>query len=831
VGHDEDRARATPGGPTRARPTPGLRPLGRVLAVVGLVLAPATAGVAAPAEMAQRNVVLLYAASRLLPANVEIDMAVRDTLKARAPHPVYFYTEYLDSTLLEGDAEEDLARLLQRRYARVRVDVVVPVGSGALRFAAKHRRSLFPAAPVVYLGIGPSPVSGPDITGVWVAMGWVPTLELVRRLQPEVRRAVVPVGTAAVDRSMHAEARAELREYGGGIAVEFLEDLPLDAIVQRVAALDDQTVVIAGTYLRDGTGRDLVPAEAVARIARSARVPVYALSESLIGTGVLGGHVVRFHALGVRAAEVVLAVLRGERPPPAREMGTVDMVDWRELARRGIDEGRLPSSTLVRFRPASAWEQHRGLILAGAVGLLVQGTLIAALVVQRAQRRRVQLALNERLRFETLLSELSSRFIDVPPGGLDTEIERALGRLGQELAVDQASLMQVEAGRNMVRMTHVWSARGAAPVPQAAEIDGFPWVAARLFQGQAVHFATPDELPPAAARDRRNFEARATRSLAVVPLVVEGAVMGGLSLNTLDGRRAWPDELVVRLRLVGQVFANALARRRAETAIREREDALRRSHGRVRDLARRLISAQEEERRRISRELHDDLNQEIAAVAIALSALRRSLAPGEARLAERMAAIHQRTAGLADRVRRLSHELHPAVLEHAGLAVALRAYCAAFHADTDVEVGLDLEPRLEGLPADAALCLYRVTQEALRNVARHSGARRAEVVVRRVGNAIALTVCDRGVGFEPAAERGGGGLGLASMEERVRLVGGSVEVRSAPGQGTQVIATVPFASPAAADAPLAGVATDGAHAAGLSRPRPRLTGGRPDQNL
>jgi signal transduction histidine kinase len=237
--------------------------------------------------------------------------------------------------------------------------------------------------------------------------------------------------------------------------------------------------------------------------------------------------------------------------------------------------------------------------------------------------------------------------------------------------------------------------------------------------------------------------------------------------------------------------------KRAEHAIRQSEASLRASNHRSRDLAGRLITAQEAERSRIARELHDDVNQQVAAIAIALSALKRRLPEG-CGLDGDLADVQRRAVEVAEDIRSLSHEFHPGVLRHAGLVAALQAHCGEFRARHHLPVSFRADADVEPLSADVSLCLYRVSQEALANVVRHAEARHADVSLSlaEAGSAVELTVSDDGRGFDPAREDGAdgtdGGLGLISLDERVRLAGGELEISSAPGRGTTLRVRVPY---------------------------------------
>jgi PAS domain S-box-containing protein len=235
-------------------------------------------------------------------------------------------------------------------------------------------------------------------------------------------------------------------------------------------------------------------------------------------------------------------------------------------------------------------------------------------------------------------------------------------------------------------------------------------------------------------------------------------------------------------------------RRRAEQALRMSEEALRRSRDEIRRLAGRLIRAQEEERRRISRELHDDLNQRLAALAIAVSRVRSGMTEPNGEVARQLTQIQQRIITLTNDVRALSHALHPPALEHAGLVPALESLCAEFAADTGIETELAVADDLSDTSPDIdiALCIYRVAQESLKNTAAHSGTRSAALRLSRMSDAIELSVSDVGRGFDSGESARLRGLGLRSMKERVRLLQGQLHVGRRPGGGTEVRVRLPL---------------------------------------
>jgi signal transduction histidine kinase len=228
-----------------------------------------------------------------------------------------------------------------------------------------------------------------------------------------------------------------------------------------------------------------------------------------------------------------------------------------------------------------------------------------------------------------------------------------------------------------------------------------------------------------------------------------------------------------------------------EVKRRERaEKALLRNEAALQSLAGQLIGAQESERMRIAGELHDDLNQKLAALAIELDQLEEEL-PDADPLRERIVELEGRTAGLIEDVRRLSHRLHPATIEHVGLVAGLKSLCAEFGKDRSITVHVNLTELVESPSLDVALALYRIAQEAMQNAWKYSGAKEVRVSLAEMENGLQLVISDDGVGFDVDNVRRKG-LGLVSMEERVRHLNGEFHLSSYAGKGTRVDARVPL---------------------------------------
>jgi len=504
--------------------------------------------------------------------------------------------------------------------------------------------------------------------------------------------------------------------------------------------------------------------------------------------------------------------------------------------------------------------------------------------------------------FERLLTEVSASFVNIPSEQVDAAICDAMRRIVEALGLDRSAVFQPQGPHGDLIMTHqsvlvpfkwptvVWTGRD------------YPWSFGKLSNGEIAAFSSLDEIPD--ENERAAAHANGTRSRIALPLTIAGQFAGFIGFSSVRVERQWTEDIVGRLRLVASVFAGALARQRADAALRASEGRfrtladnsssmvwmsgpdrratwfsrrwlefvghpmehelgdgwiqsvhpadladlmsvsmnathrrvpftaefrLRRCDGAwrwvftygapnfdsneafqgylgssiditerklaeeaVRDLTGRLITAQESERGRIARELHDDISQQIAALAICLSAVKRSPDVREnAAVQKDLASLQHQIVSVTDSIRHLCHDLHPTVLDHGGLSLALRGHCADFARQHQVRVAFEADDNLV-LDRASALCLFRVAQEALRNVARHAGADTVHVTIRKGDGEILLTVTDDGCGFDEVATRASTTrLGLRSIHERVRLAQGRCVIESAPGLGTTVSVVLP----------------------------------------
>ena len=262
-------------------------------------------------------------------------------------------------------------------------------------------------------------------------------------------------------------------------------------------------------------------------------------------------------------------------------------------------------------------------------------------------------------------------------------------------------------------------------------------------------------------------------------------------LRRHDGEYRWVLDIGVPRFNADNAFSGYIGSAIDVTDHKEAEQALATVSGR-------LIEAQEEERHRIARELHDDISQRLALLSVELQGLTEVRPKSTAELRDRAEHLLKRTSQISSDIHALSHRLHSSKLDYMGAVAAMAGFCSEITAQTGLEIDFEHIDVPRSLPQDISLCLFRVLQEGLRNAVKYSGAQHVNVELRGVPGAILLLIRDSGAGFDPEAAMKNGGLGLISMRERVGLVKGTISIASKPMVGTEIRVHIPVAQALAA---------------------------------
>jgi signal transduction histidine kinase len=361
------------------------------VATLGILVGPP-----ATAAPATSNVLVLYSNERSLPANLEGDRGLLQTVRAPVDRPAMLFYESLGAPRVGGPAFDRIATAyLREKYGSRPPRVIVAVREEALDFLLRHRAELFPQVPVVHTGIdrlllrslAPLPA---DVVGVPVEYGFSPTIDLALRWHPRARRLVIVTGAAEPDRRFEAQLRNDVSAFKDRATTEFLAGLPIRAVLRRLGELRGDALVFTPGMFQDGDGHDLVPQQSVKAMAAASGAPVYGAFSSHIGTGIVGGYMPSFEAVGRQAGLIVSELLAGAEPGalhlPEVTPQTLN-VDWRQLRRWGVDESAIPRDAVVHFKPPTLFETHPNEVLIGTAVIVLQAGLISWLFIEYRRRR------------------------------------------------------------------------------------------------------------------------------------------------------------------------------------------------------------------------------------------------------------------------------------------------------------------------------------------------------------------------------------------------------------------------------------------------------------
>ena len=345
-----------------------------------------------------KRIVLLFSDEVTVPGNVRVDRGLRTGFAKDPSFRTEFFQEYLDLTRFGGEAyDQRLAGVLSQKYGGRQPDLLVSVAPLATIFAARWAPIVFPGVPIVYVCPSRATVSalGPgfNATGVLGAFDVRGTVQAALRLRPWTRRVVVVSGATRADHEYLEIVRVDLTELERQVRVEYLVALPMSELLDRVARLPQDTVILYMSIFRDGTGQDFQPPDALEMVAARSAVPVFGPAETFLGRGIVGGHLFSWEDAGARAAGLALRVLHGTSPrdlPPSSEGLSSWLFDARRLKRWGIPESALPPGSEVRFKEASLWREHPWLTLGAVLFSIAETLLLAGLVVERLGRRRAE---------------------------------------------------------------------------------------------------------------------------------------------------------------------------------------------------------------------------------------------------------------------------------------------------------------------------------------------------------------------------------------------------------------------------------------------------------
>ena len=341
-------------------------------------------------------------------AAASITESLLAALSSNQEYQVEFYSENLDTPAFADEASQlKLENLLVEQYQGRRIDVIVAMGPRPIMFMSHFAKTFFPDVPVVFGGSSEeqagNPTLGPRFTGSWMKLEPAKTLDAILKLLPHTQHVVVVGGTSAFDKGIEAPVRADLSSHPAAVDVTYLTDLTMSDLLERLRHLPSGTVILYTTFFRDAAGNQFVNATtALPMVSAAANAPVFGISDTYLGHGIVGGYVLSFAEQGRIASQLVLEIFHGKSPRdiPIQTSPSVYMFDWKQLQRWGLSERDLPPGSIVLFREPSGWERAKWIIIATVFVILGLTCLTAYLLFNRRQLRRAR---DEQIRLSGML--------------------------------------------------------------------------------------------------------------------------------------------------------------------------------------------------------------------------------------------------------------------------------------------------------------------------------------------------------------------------------------------------------------------------------------------
>lgn len=502
--------------------------------------------------------------------------SLRTNLESESPYPIELHIEYAD--LLYRDDEvyrQKLIELYRYKYSHSPLDLVITMGDEEANFVITKAQDLFGNVPTVIFSSDAKTLQRDSLKPHMTSLVWDVDIEgnlrIIEKLIPKARHLYVISGSSETDRTAEKVVRKSLHQYKGPLEINYVGDISKEDLFEKISRLPENSAIFYTVFMRDATGASFVSRDFVSAVSEKANAPVFGLLDTYLGQGIVGGILLSAQEEGRRCADIVVRILKGDPPVDIRPVRVLNkaVFDWRQMQRWGISEDRLPPGSILGFKTPTPWELYSAYIIAAILLIAVGYGSISVLLMQRRRLRLSEASLEKSLRFQEMLSALSARFVNLPPGQVDLEIRRELETIASQLEVDRVGLFEISASTQMLTTFHIVTTPDIAEPPSQVDWSRYTWLKQKTYNGEMVVFSHPDELPAEAGAEKDYFRSQGVLSGVLIPLTAGESILGVLTMAMLKHSREWPESLTRRYRLVAEVFANAMARKQSDEALLE----------------------------------------------------------------------------------------------------------------------------------------------------------------------------------------------------------------------------------------------------------------------
>lgn len=662
---------------------------------------------------------------------------------------IVLYFEYMDTKRHYDRKHLDgLNQYFEYKFRDTDFDVIIVSDNNALHFMLNHHKELFPGTPVVFCGINNfknSMVAEHSLfTGVVEEIDIKGTVELALTLHPDATSIVSINDNTTTGTAIKNEVLDIAPLFKGRADFEFIENFNIAELKERVWKLPRSSIILLSVVNRDRSGYFFAHEESLAHIYSESSVPIYSFWNTYLGKGIVGGKLTNGFHQGKAAAQMALRILNGESVksiPVVRDSPNKYMFDYQQLKLFNISESELPEDNIIINRPDTLYSRNKTLFLSGLFTITSLIMIIVVLLTIISYRRKMEKMLRDsEERYRDLYENAPDMYHSVNSEGIvidcnETEA-RMLGYKKEEIIGRHVSDFYSEKTRKIYEKE-------------------FP-----SLKHRSVH---PEVEREFVRKDGSNF----TASLNISTEIDE---KGNL------------------------IKTKAIARDLTE---RRRVEELKKSQEQLRSLSAHLESAREKEKKRIARQIHDELGHALTTLSLDLSWLKKKLSHESKPidtdpLVFRTEAMSELLDSTIQTVQRISSELIPGVLDHLGLSEAIKWQVDEIRKRTEIRYDIIIDPENIILDRNSAITVFRIFQEALTNIVRHAEATEVTIILKEENKLLTLEVNDNGQGIPDGQISSPQSVGLIGIRERARILGGRGHITGSPGIGTTVEVIIPL---------------------------------------
>jgi signal transduction histidine kinase len=744
----------------------------------------------------QKNVLILHSFHKGQVWSDGIDKGI-ESIFGKSGYATRLFYEYMDSKrIFDNTHIENVFRLLKHKSANHKFDLAVVTSDPAFQFMLKYYSRLLPATPVIFCGVNYfeeyTLYGQANFTGLLESIDIKDTLDTAIAINPNATNAFIIVDKTPISIAAIQSFLKLLDKYSGKISIYFTEDMTMMELLEKVGALSSDSIVIMVNFTIDKAGDVFTLEDSTRMITERANVPVFSFWDSYLGHGIVGGKLVSGYTQGKKTAEIALRIFEGEQPdsiPVIKQSTNEYMFDFGVLKRFSIHHDQLPEGSLIVNKPRSFYYQHKKLIWIIVGGIAGLSLIILILSLNIFSRVKAEANLKRYSKRLEIINKVDRAILEATP--TEEIAGHVLKYVRNLFSCKRVSLVLFDYDRSEAFVLSVDSDCDTA-IGEGSKFPLGDYHIEELKSGEIITVEDIQSLEKKSSVDIALLS-ESINSLVMIPLFYDTHLIGTLKFGH-DDYALFSRENIEIAQQIAAPLAIAIQNAKLVKTLLQRENDLKR-------MSARIFKSQEDERKKISLELHDELGQALTAIHMNLSIIERKFPDGwksdgiEETLKETINYIQT----MAEQLQYLSHKLRPPTLDVLGLMPALKSHINGIKKRTGMNIVIESENCDQRFLPDIEINLFRIIQESLHNIVKHSNAKNTDVILKRVDGGLQITIDDDGIGLERSRRENSAGsntgIGIMGMQERVYNLGGTFTITSGESEGTRILVEIPLNPP------------------------------------